>query len=153
MTYLAFALLLTVADPLAFPKSIGKEPAYQTKSPKYGLLAFGPDATARVWVVLDGDTLYVDRNGNGDLTDPGEKIAANKGGSAEKGRSFEIEDLSVGGKKHLFHLHLRLSVPKLARFVDKAPRIAEVAGGDAGWADIAENNDIELVPIFLFGGK
>jgi hypothetical protein len=27
-------------------------------------------------VVLDGDVLYLDRNGNGDLTDPGKRIAA-----------------------------------------------------------------------------
>jgi hypothetical protein len=32
---------------------------------------FGPKADYRVWLVLDGDTLYVDRNGNGDLTEPG----------------------------------------------------------------------------------
>ncbi len=30
------------------------------------------------WLVRDGDTLYVDRNGNGDLTEPGEKVAAEK---------------------------------------------------------------------------
>jgi hypothetical protein len=37
------------------------------------LLVFGTDARDRVWLVHDGDTLFVDRNGNGDLTDDGEK--------------------------------------------------------------------------------
>jgi hypothetical protein len=29
---------------------------------------FGPDAKKRIWLMLDGDELYVDRNGDGDLT-------------------------------------------------------------------------------------
>jgi len=57
-------------------RSIRKEPVYQSKDPQYCLLVFGPEAKARVWLVLDGDVLYVDRNGNGDLTEPGERIAA-----------------------------------------------------------------------------
>lgn len=52
-----------------------KEPAYKTTKPAYGLLLFGPDAKLAVWVVLDGETIYLDRNGNGDLTDDGEKFA------------------------------------------------------------------------------
>jgi RNA polymerase sigma factor (sigma-70 family) len=55
-------------------RTILKEPAYKTKNPKYCLLVFGPEAKTRVWLVHDGDTLYVDRNGNGDLTEEGEKI-------------------------------------------------------------------------------
>ena len=55
-------------------RSIRKEPVYQSNDPKYCLLAFGPEATVRVWLVLDGDVLYVDRNGNGDLTEPDERI-------------------------------------------------------------------------------
>src|SRR5204862_2421022 len=43
-------------------------------SPQYALLVFGPEAKLRVWVVIDGDTVYVDRNGNGDLTEAGEKL-------------------------------------------------------------------------------
>src|SRR5262252_4031078 len=55
-------------------RTIGKEPTYESK-PKYCLLVFGPEAKTRVWLVLDGDVLYVDRNGNGDLTEPNEKVA------------------------------------------------------------------------------
>src|SRR5262245_11368623 len=60
------------ADLTKIDRTIAKEPAYKTKSPRYCLLVFGPQADYRVWLVLDGDTLYVDRNGNGDLTEPGE---------------------------------------------------------------------------------
>jgi hypothetical protein len=67
-------------------RTIRKEPTYQSKSPQYCLLVFGPKAETRVWLVLDlvsepweadgaKNALYVDRNGNGDLTDPGARVA------------------------------------------------------------------------------
>src|SRR3712207_1181094 len=67
------------ADLAGVDRTIKKEPAYRSKSPKYGLLVFGPRAETRVWLVLDlaaepsdpdgsKNTLYVDRNGDGDLT-------------------------------------------------------------------------------------
>jgi len=65
------------ADLTKIDRKIAKEPAYQSK-PRYCLLVFGPVAKTRVWIVLDGDTLYVDRNGNGDLTEEGEKVGLPK---------------------------------------------------------------------------
>src|SRR5581483_12319214 len=59
------------ADLTKIDRSISKEPAYKTQAPKYCLLVFGPEARSRIWLVLDGETLYVDRKGNGDLTGPG----------------------------------------------------------------------------------
>jgi hypothetical protein len=61
------------ADLTKIDRTIAKEPAYRGK-PKYGLLVFGPEARTRVWLVLDGDVLYADKNGNGDLTEKGERI-------------------------------------------------------------------------------
>jgi hypothetical protein len=55
-------------------RRIAREPAYESKAPRYGLVVFGPDAQARVWLVHDGDWLYVDANGNGDLTEPGKRF-------------------------------------------------------------------------------
>src|SRR5262245_42300290 len=75
---LAVAGPAAAAGPTKVDRSIRKEPAYRSKNPLYCLLVFGPEAGARVWVVLDGDALYLDRNGNGDLTDPGERVAAEK---------------------------------------------------------------------------
>src|SRR5262249_17986366 len=48
--------------------------------PAYCLLVFGLEAKTRVWLVLDGDTLYVDRNGNGDLTEEGKPVKKNGSG-------------------------------------------------------------------------
>ena len=71
----AFWCLTASAGDLAkVDRTLKKEPAYQSKAPKYCLLVFGPQAKTRVWLVLDGDTLYIDRNGNGDLTEQGECI-------------------------------------------------------------------------------
>ena len=59
-------------------RTIAKEPAYQGK-PKYCLLVFGPEAKTRVWLVMAGDTLYVDRNGNGYLTEPDKQVQRKNG--------------------------------------------------------------------------
>jgi hypothetical protein len=56
-------------------RSFTKEPAYQSKSPQYALFLFGSEAKLRVWFVLDGLTVYVDRNGDGDLTAKDERFA------------------------------------------------------------------------------
>lgn len=91
------------ADPPKVDRTIGKEPVYQTKSPKYGLLMFGPEGKDRVWLVLDGDTLYVDRKGNGDLTEPGNKVLAEKKprhAPQEYGYRFDVGEVKVGGRTH-----------------------------------------------------
>src|SRR5262249_27485138 len=72
-------------------RKLVKEPAYTQQAPatvllrairgvpqdrpKYALLLFGREAKVRVWVVLHGDGLYLDRNGDGDLTGADEHFA------------------------------------------------------------------------------
>jgi hypothetical protein len=74
------------ADLSKIDRTIKKEPVYLSKSPKYGMLVFGPRSETRVWLVLDlaaepsdpdgsKNFLYVDRNGDGDLTGADEKIS------------------------------------------------------------------------------
>jgi hypothetical protein len=67
-------LAAEAADYAKIDRTIAKEPAYKSKSPKYALLLFGPDAKVRVWVVLDGETVYLDRNADGDLTGKDERF-------------------------------------------------------------------------------
>ena len=78
VSLLFYAVPLTAADLTQIDRKITREPTYRSK-PKYCLLVFGPEAKVRVWLVLDGDTLYVDRNGNGDLTEAGERVTGGKG--------------------------------------------------------------------------
>ncbi len=63
----AYAVDLTTID-----RTLPKQPHYQSDSPRYCLLVFGAEARSRVWLVQDGDMLYVDENGNGDLTESNE---------------------------------------------------------------------------------
>src|SRR5262245_37619303 len=65
--------------PAQIDRTLAKQPAYRS-TPEYCLLVLGPAAKTRVWLVRDGDTLYVDRNGNGDLTEAGEAIPSRRRG-------------------------------------------------------------------------
>jgi hypothetical protein len=99
----AVASSASAADLEKLDRTIKKEPVYQTKSPRYALLVFGPQAKDRVWLVHDGDTLYVDRNGNGDLTETGKKVIAkgDKERDPEEGSyQFEAGELRIGGRIH-----------------------------------------------------
>ncbi len=79
-----------------------KEPAYTSKAPRYGRLAFGPAPAEQVWLVIDGDTLYVDRNADGDLTGPGEAVraTARPAGADDGNRTFEAGEVTVAGRTH-----------------------------------------------------
>jgi hypothetical protein len=117
---LALFALSSAAAPAAdlsqVPRTITKEPAYRGQ-PKYCLLVFGLEAQHRVWLVQDGGTLYVDRNGNGDLTEPGEKVTAEKSDGAEEGEfTFMVGDIPFGQQVHKL----------LFVIVSKLDRLAEV---------------------------
>jgi hypothetical protein len=67
-------------------RSIRKEPRYAGK-PEYALLLFGHEAGRRVWVVIDAETVFVDRNGDGDLTAADERL-----GKIDDDKEIEITD-------------------------------------------------------------
>jgi len=62
------------------------------------------ESPLRVWLVLDGDTLYVDRNGSGDLTEKGKALVSKPQGV---GSSFEVGAITdrEGKTKHT-NLHV-----------------------------------------------
>jgi hypothetical protein len=82
-------------------RKISQEPEYRTKSPKYCLLVFGPEAKTRVWLVVDGDTLRVSGS-DGDLTGPASQVINRGAGGFTVGEVTEID-----GKTK--HTGLRLS--------------------------------------------
>ncbi len=82
MLLLLGSTLLGLATQASEPVDLAKverkivgEPDYGKASAEYCLLVFGAEAKSRVWLALGGNTLYVDRNGNGDLTEAGESVA------------------------------------------------------------------------------
>jgi hypothetical protein len=104
----------SAADLTKIDRFILKEPAYKSK-PKYCLLVFGPEAKTRIWLVLDGEVLYVDRNGNGDLTEKGESHAKDKSGAWSIGEVIEADGktkhagLTVRSSRGSFFIHMRTS--------------------------------------------
>jgi hypothetical protein len=99
---LVFGGSAAAADLKAVDRTVRNEPTYAGQ-PRYCLLVFGPEAKDRVWLVHDGDTLYVDRNGDGDLTEPGKAVPAKRDPGRdpdEFGNLFEVGDLHVGGRVH-----------------------------------------------------
>src|SRR3954471_16811798 len=87
LTLAAVVLTLTAWPAAAAERPpLRKQPAYAAEKPLYAVLAFGPKAEHRMWLLLDlpydtlrekpgdKDCAYLDRNGNGDLTDPGDRV-------------------------------------------------------------------------------
>jgi len=82
-------------------RKIAKEPTYAGK-PQYGLLVFGPEAETRIWMVCDGGAVYLDKNGNGDLTEPGEKLESRERIEiADKNGKSRHTILSIGDPQEL----------------------------------------------------
>lgn len=77
LSSLMFCPLARAVDYSQLDRTIKKEPAYRM-SPKYALLLFGPEAKLRVWVAVHGETIYLDRNADGDLTGKEERFARMK---------------------------------------------------------------------------
>ncbi|QJW98943.1 RNA polymerase sigma factor [Frigoriglobus tundricola] len=98
------------ADPLVAEKlvkidrAITKLPTLESEKPGYCLLAFGPEAEHRVWVILDGSKLYVDRNGDGDLTDDGAITADPALSVPSKSYVFSVTDIGPAKQEKKFAL-------------------------------------------------
>ncbi|MBI3407063.1 MAG: hypothetical protein HY040_01740 [Planctomycetes bacterium] len=134
----------TKIDLTKIDRTIKKELAYQTKSPKYCLLVFGPEAKTRVWLVQDGDRLYVDRNGNGDLTEDGECIAAKKGDytiPAEGVFEFEAGDIPDG---NLVQKNLHIDIAKIDYLVDIDSDLKKRVAADPKFRGILIGIDAEI---------
>jgi hypothetical protein len=98
LSLVVLSLPARAVDYAKVDRAIGKEPAYQA-SPKYALLLFGKEAKLRVWVVLDGQTVYLDRKGDGDLTSKDMRFAR-----LEDCRDVELAD--PDGKTHYLIRHV-----------------------------------------------
>ncbi len=149
---IAMGLLLlsgaaSAADLKRIDRTIAKEPMYTSKQPKYCLLIFGPEAKTRVWLVADGDFLHIDRNGNGDLTEPGERVRFSAFTDMGEGayaaqRSAEAGDIIEGKLKHerlsLTQYRARKSFPAKERWEEVLQAAAK--NGD----DVVSNLSLTL---------
>ena len=132
----AMAFSARAADLTKIDRTIAKEPAYKAK-PKYCLLVFGPEAKTRVWLVMDGDVLYVDRNGNGDLTEKGERHV---GAKIPEGIKWHIGDiLEVDGKTRHTDLRVWRASGSFLLFLRTADGIHLEVGNEFGALPFSNN--------------
>lgn len=150
-----------------------KEPTYQQK-PLYSLLVFGPDRSKRVWMVLDGKTLYVDRNGNGDLTEAGERFEPDPQPNMQLGNpgyysglnsySFSVESPATGEVPFTFIQWVRaanfepttdfekLQVAEQKRFGYETGNLIRQSGGKGGGAWLAFMPKPADAPVSVWDG-
>jgi hypothetical protein len=107
----ALATLLFAAGPAAalefdkLDRRIAKEPVYKSR-PLYALALLGADASTHVWMVLDGERLYVDKNCNGDLTDDGPPTELKD--TKTEPATFPLIDVSPDGGKSIYKFDVTL---------------------------------------------
>lgn len=103
LMFIPWKSCLLASDDIAFdkvPRVLTKQPAYQAK-PLYALVTLGSSLQHRHWLVLDGKALYFDRNGNGDITEPNERITATADASDDTQLQFQLGELEQDGRKHV----------------------------------------------------
>jgi hypothetical protein len=140
------------ADLTKISRRLVKEPAYKNK-PQYCLLVFGAEAKFRVWLVLDGEILYVDCNGNGDLTEKGKRFKLRPSPHSEHILVCEVGDL-IDPQTKTKHTNLRIShsapdwytVSAQATFMN--PKVARLSG--TAWPRFARRP--ADAPVVHFGG-
>lgn len=121
-----------------WPTSIKVEPEYQCDTPLYALAVFGEEADRPMWMVLDKsaaedksyDQLYVDLNGNGDLTDEDERFSfVDDEGKKTKGIDLPDVVVSSGQKYTEFKVSLRDSKKGICMFKATWNEEIKFAGG------------------------
>lgn len=105
VTVLVVAARLDAVDFAKIDRAIKKEPAYAFK-PLYGQVVIGLEAKTRVWCVIDGEKLYVDKNCNGDLTDDGPPAELKNKNSDPA--SYDNIDVSPDGGKTVYKFDVTL---------------------------------------------
>ncbi len=131
------------ADLTKMDRTVHHEPVYQSKAPRYCLLVFGAEAHTKVWLVVDGNSLYLDENGKGDLR-KAKRVKLSDFGSWFKAGDIQVADdrtkyISGGDwfyadKEHWLRIDLEASdgwkysaIPQLADRALVAP-VVHIAG-------------------------
>jgi len=129
---------------------IHREPKYASV-PQYCLFSFGDPAQQLIWLVLDGDSIYVDRNGNGDLTDDGEPLEPiNERVLNSNYRDGDYEPIELVSGKELVLGYYQTSEDPIKQTVKLA--LDDTAQQYAGWKPIFSPSPLES-KVFQFGGK
>lgn len=134
------------ADLAKIERKIAKEPKYN-HTPKYCLMVFGLEAKHRVWVVVDGERVFVDLSCNGDFVDAGESFKVDRDGATEIG---DIVD-PLTKRKHTRFGISKFAIDTYRLVIDPAfhnPKIPRIFG----FANVTFADKPSDAPIVHFGG-
>lgn len=146
-------------------RSLVREPSYPSP-PRYALLVFGRDAKKQIMVVQCGSILYVDRNGNRDLTEKSERIVGTRNTVGRSGRQrhrivFRVGDIVGANKEKLgfvyehyrdrslgdfFHLYKNFQPKPYAH----GQRLQGLPGDSRGEFELSSKR--ETCPVYHFQG-
>jgi hypothetical protein len=87
------------ADLSQLDRTVPDEPAYQTRAPKYCLLAFGPGARSTAWLVHDGRAVHLHASPDGKAAKVWRRVTSDSG-------TFDLGDVWAGAK---LYTNLRFS--------------------------------------------
>ncbi len=140
------------ADLDRIERTIAKEPHYESKQPGYVLLAFGPDAQSLVWLVVDDECVYIDRNGNRDLTDPDERLRAaevrqlkNPDAEFEEYRIYRLGDIAASSATRRYQqLTFRQFRRPTEKFVANTPEDRQEKATLTAYPNLAGNIAVQV---------
>lgn len=100
-------------------------PNLESDKPEYCRLSFpGSESPLTILLILDGPTLYVDRNANGDLTEENERVQTEQNANAsERDLHFRVGEIKAG---EFVHESIHLIVTPLENFDRNAPKVSEI---------------------------
>jgi hypothetical protein len=127
---------------------VGKEPSYLHK-PRYALVVLGTNADAKMWMVEDGETLYVDKNLNGDLTDDGPPIARK---TSKDLCDYKVKEITPAqGPKHTEFCLRRWESGKEGDQYGLSLTLNGTTPIYAGWFGTFWSDSPKTVPVIHFG--
>jgi len=150
------------------PRALKKQPAYKSAKVRYCIWVLGDGRKSVMTLAWDEsggtgsgyDTLYADRNFNGDLTEPRERVFWKNPAKGQRGRPFEqyiVRNVAEAGGKKVFHFTFRCIVRDDEIQYDSSYRVTFPGGGYEvgplpgnhvlGWS-----GDLKTAPVYWFGG-
>lgn len=130
-----FLTALAIQHPLVIQRVSAQEtrkegmglrlPEFASESPEYCRVSFpGSESPKTILFILDSTTLYVDRNGNADLTEENERVQTEQNLKvSERDLHFRIGEIKVG---QFVHKSIHLTVTPLENFDRNVLRISEL---------------------------
>jgi hypothetical protein len=159
---LAASLPALGVDLSKIPRTIAKEPKYESGKPQYCLIVFGLEAEQRFWLVRDGERYFLDRNQNGDLTEADESwpkakppkkrgfLATLFGTTDDDAESAEFK-IKVGTKKTEATLNVR-NMDEGDSVVLQFEPVGYMAASSDGNGKLQFGKSAKSAPIIHFGG-